>query len=468
MTPPRGGRAGDSESGPSTVDQDPVIEDLPAVSPELRALLDASPDPVLVVDGAGRIAAHNQRLELLFALPEDRLLGRPVELLLPERHRRAHVAARGAYRHSPSMRAMSSRTGLMGRRGDGGEFPVEVSLTPILGSPHGLVLAVVRDVTSRLAVAETASVSTAALDAIADSIFTTDLSGNVEFLNQAAETLTGSSRAAARGRALVDILPLGGEDESRSAQSPVAGCLRRGGAEAREVVIASPGQERLTLDLSATPIRDATGAVTGAVVVARDVTHARRIARELAHEATHDPLTGLVNRREFERRLTNLLTDASGHRTDHALCFLDLDGFKRVNDGGGHGAGDELLRQLSELMRRRMRTRDTLARLGGDEFGLLLEHCRVHEAKQIAHGIRQAVHYHRFTAGGRTYRVGASIGVVPLLAGMRPEDVLHAADAACYAAKHGGGDQVQVSSGPTLTSDAVSGAPSEAKSHADS
>src|SRR5690242_17594732 len=113
-TPPRGGHAEDSEPLTSPVDKGPLVEDLPAVSAELRALLDASPDPVLVVDGAGRIAAHNQRLESLFALPAARLLGRPVELLLPERHRQAHVAARGAYRHSPSVRAMSSRTGLMG------------------------------------------------------------------------------------------------------------------------------------------------------------------------------------------------------------------------------------------------------------------------------------------------------------------------------------------------------------------
>jgi diguanylate cyclase (GGDEF)-like protein/PAS domain S-box-containing protein len=431
-------RSGLADPGPST-------EELPAISAELRALLDVSADAVLVVDGRGRIAALNQRLEALFALPAAGLLGHPVERLLPERHRRAHVAERGAYSQAPAARAMSSRTGLRGLRGDGGEFPVEVSLTPIIGSAGGLVMAVVRDVTSRVTLGERASVSTAALDAIPDSIFTTDISGNVEFLNHAAEALTGWSRRTARGRPLAEILPLGSEHESGLLESPVAACLRRGSPEACEVLTAPrPGGERLTLDLSATPMRDVSGAVTGMAVVARDVTHARLIARELAHQATHDPLTGLVNRREFERRLGGLLAGATGHHAQHALCFLDLDGFKGVNDGGGHGAGDELLCELSRLMRRRMRGRDTLARLGGDEFGLLLEHCGSSEAERIAGCIRRAVHNHRFTAGGRTYRVGASIGLVSLRPGMQAADVLGAADAACYAAKRAGGNQVQV------------------------
>jgi diguanylate cyclase (GGDEF) domain len=195
-----------------------------------------------------------------------------------------------------------------------------------------------------------------------------------------------------------------------------------------------------------TPIRDSSGAVTGAAVVARDVTHARLIARQLSHQATHDALTGLVNRGEFERRLARVLDAAAEEQGEHAVCFLDLDGFKRVNDACGHLAGDELLRQLSEVMLDRMRSRDTLARLGGDEFGLLLEHCRLPQAARIAEELRKAIGGYRFTFGSQTYAVAASIGIVPIRAGLRrPSDVVRAADAACYLAKHSGGNRIQIS-----------------------
>jgi diguanylate cyclase (GGDEF)-like protein len=154
-----------------------------------------------------------------------------------------------------------------------------------------------------------------------------------------------------------------------------------------------------------------------------------------------------VNRSEFERRLANALVSAAEGPAHHAVCYLDLDGFKQVNDASGHAVGDELLRQLSEVMRERMRSRDTLARLGGDEFGLLLEHCERPQAERIAEDIRKGIGGYRLTAGEHTYAVGASIGVVPLRPGMRPAEVIRAADAACYRAKRVGGDRVEVSSG---------------------
>jgi len=421
-----------------------------SLDPELRSALEASSDAVLVVDRSGRIVALNRRVEALFGAPAKRLYGRPVEVLLPERARRAHAAERAAYAAAPTARPMSLRSGLTGLRADGTEFPVEVSLTPIVDSIEGLVMAVVHDVTARLpveAAIATPDRTAGALDAIPDAILTTDRRGNLEFLNRAAEELTGWVRAAARGRALDEVLPLISEATGERLPSVVAECLR---AEAigdtfEAVVPARSGREARSVDLSTTPIRDSRGTVTGAAVVARDVTHARLIARQLAHQATHDPLTGLVNRREFERRLAHALASATGGRAQHAVCYLDLDGFKRVNDTCGHLAGDDLLRQLSELMRERMRSRDTLARLGGDEFGLLLEHCRRPQAERIADGIRKAIGDLRFIVEGGTYSVGASIGIVPIRGGMRPAEVLRQADAACYTAKRAGGDRLHVS-----------------------
>jgi diguanylate cyclase (GGDEF)-like protein len=201
------------------------------------------------------------------------------------------------------------------------------------------------------------------------------------------------------------------------------------------------------LDVSIGPVRDASGAITGAAVVARDVTHARHLAKELAHQATHDALTGLVNRREFERRLARALSAAADDGGEHALCFLDLDGFKTVNDAAGHLAGDELLRRLSGVMREHMRARDTLARLGGDEFGVLLEHCGLARAGRLADDIRKAIAGHSFVVGGIGYPIGVSIGIVPIVGPGRPREVLQAADSACYAAKRAGGNRIQVQDG---------------------
>jgi diguanylate cyclase (GGDEF)-like protein/PAS domain S-box-containing protein len=402
---------------------------------------------VLLVNRSGVIVSLNGRAEAMFGATAGEMRGRPVEVLLPARFRAAHLKARTEYGKAPTLRPMSARRGLMGQRVDGAEFPVEISLTPVAGSAEGLVMAVVHDVSARTRV-ETAigpgGRVTEALDAIPDAVLVTDAAGNVDFLNRSAEELTGRGLAAARGLSLGAVLPLIAEPMDGSLTDRIAACIREGApTEAWEAVLpATPGRERRTLDVSIGPLRDGSGAVTGAAIIARDVTRARHIAKELAHQATHDPLTGLVNRSEFERRLTRALT-ATGDG-EHALCFLDLDGFKAVNDACGHSAGDELLRQLSALMRERMRARDTLARLGGDEFGVLLEHCGLTRASRVADEIRKAVTGHRYTCGEATYRLGVSIGIVPVRTGGRPREVLRQADSACYVAKRAGGNRIQV------------------------
>jgi diguanylate cyclase (GGDEF)-like protein/PAS domain S-box-containing protein len=430
------------------------------IATELRALLEASPDAVLIADRGGRIVALNRQAETLFATTAERLRGQPVENLLPARHREAHASARTAYASAPTARAMSTRSGLTGLRADGTEFPVEVSLTPVVGSPVGLVLAVVHEVASRApieAVIAGANQGFEAVDAIPDAILTTDIDGNVSFLNRSAEELTGLTRDTARGRPLSEVLPLMSETSGGPLVNPVAACLRGAPENSCEAVFpAGLGRDTRALDLTATPIHGASGAVTGAVVVARDVTHARLLARQLHHQATHDALTGLVNRSEFERRLAHALASAAEERAEHVVCFLDLDGFKRVNDSCGHLAGDEVLRQLSDLMRDRMRSRDTLARLGGDEFGMLLEHCRLPRAERIADEIRKAIGDYRFSFGAETYGLTASIGIVPIRPGIRrPNDVFRAADAACYLAKRRGGNRTHVSSAPSRASGAA-------------
>ncbi|MBA2492311.1 MAG: diguanylate cyclase [Gammaproteobacteria bacterium] len=179
------------------------------------------------------------------------------------------------------------------------------------------------------------------------------------------------------------------------------------------------------------------------LVVSEDISETHYLAQQLSHQASHDELTGLVNRREFERRLQRVLRTAREERSKHALCCIDLDKFKIINDTCGHVAGDELLRQVATLLQRGVRNRDTVARLGGDEFGVLMEHCSSQQARLVADGLRGIVDQFRFTWDKVQFHVGASIGLVPIDGTIEDaSSVLSAADSACYVAKDAGRNRV--------------------------
>lgn len=218
---------------------------------------------------------------------------------------------------------------------------------------------------------------------------------------------------------------------------------REGLNTGRNAILLSRDGLELAVEETVNTITGRNRTVSGMVAVFRDVTEARRMQKRIIHQATHDSLTGLVNRYEFEERLQQLLMDAKNSAAQHALCYVDLDQFKVVNDTCGHAAGDELLRQLAAILRSRMRESDTLARLGGDEFGILLVNCRPQDARIRATMLLEAVQNFRFVWGGSNFAIGASIGVVPVdSSGKDNRNLLSAADAACYVAKDSGRNRV--------------------------
>ena len=175
------------------------------------------------------------------------------------------------------------------------------------------------------------------------------------------------------------------------------------------------------------------------------MTRERRLTRALSYQASHDALTGLINRREFDTRLQRAVLSAQARTATHALLYVDLDQFKVVNDTCGHQAGDRLLRDVTGLLQTRVRSADTLARLGGDEFGILLENCTLDQATRIAESVRQSLHEYRFVWGTSTLTVGASVGVVEIKSDTeKVASVMSAADIACYAAKEGGRNRIHV------------------------
>ena len=286
------------------------------------------------------------------------------------------------------------------------------------------------------------------LQSIGDAVITTDAEGRIDYMNPVAESLTGWENREAQLRLISEVLTVVDERTREPTECPVMRCLREGrvlGLSEHTVLVTRRGQE-IAIQDTAAPIRDRDGNLAGAVMVFHDVSKERRLHRALHYQACHDALTGLINRREFENRLTAAVESVNqdaGCR--HALLYLDLDQFKLVNDTCGHPAGDQLLKQITGVLQSRVRGADTLARLGGDEFGILLQNCTLDQALRIAESLRQAIRDYRFVWQDGMLSVGVSIGIVEITS-QTPTvaNVMSAADVACYSAKDSGRDRVQV------------------------
>ncbi|MEO0852320.1 MAG: EAL domain-containing protein, partial [Cyanobacteria bacterium J06648_11] len=285
------------------------------------------------------------------------------------------------------------------------------------------------------------------LKSIGDAVIATDVSGHITLMNPLAEQYTGWTSAAACGRPIAEIFATVDEITQTPLDCLAPQVLRAGRVmqSSQFAMLLVRNGTPLSIESTAAPIQNVAGQTVGTVTIFRDVNEARKLSRKLAYQARHDSLTGLVNRREFERRLEDAIESARHGDLRHVLCYMDLDQFKIVNDTCGHGAGDELLRQLTDLLRQQVRSSDVLARLGGDEFGLLLLQCPLAKAEQIAEQLRAHIAAYRFVWQDKIFTTGASIGLVEIDDRTRKlAEVLGAADAACFAAKDKGRNCIQI------------------------
>jgi diguanylate cyclase (GGDEF)-like protein/PAS domain S-box-containing protein len=286
------------------------------------------------------------------------------------------------------------------------------------------------------------------LQSIGDGVITTDADGNIDYINPVAQDLTGWDMRGAHGTPIGEIMTIINQHTRATVDNPVMRCLKEGRVitlEENSILIAKSGEE-VPIQDSAAPIRDRIGNVIGAVMVFHDVSKETRLFRQLSYQASHDALTDLINRREFENRLITALDGIRGKPDKtHALLYLDLDQFKVVNDTFGHSAGDALLRQLSELVHQNIRSTDVLARLGGDEFGILLERCSEDRAIEVAESIRGAIEGYRFEWQDSFTTVRCSIGVVMVTSeNADVAGLMSSADVACYSAKDMGRNKVHL------------------------
>jgi diguanylate cyclase (GGDEF)-like protein/PAS domain S-box-containing protein len=279
------------------------------------------------------------------------------------------------------------------------------------------------------------------LAGIADAVITSDVAGHVLYMNIMAERLTGVSADDAKGKSLQTLFHLMNEDKTLPVASnwlidPASGF--------DEVVLERNDGVSFIITKSTSPLRNDNGMLFGHVTVLHDVTMLRSLSNQLSYQARHDALTGLINRYEFDRKTQEAIDDAASGSRIHCIAYIDLDQFKVVNDTCGHAAGDQLLRQLADHLKAKVRSADTLARLGGDEFALLLMGCDLQKAQSILDEMLEIVREYRFTYDDKVFKVGASIGVTEISPSqnLTLSEIVSTADSACYAAKQNGGNRV--------------------------
>ncbi len=287
------------------------------------------------------------------------------------------------------------------------------------------------------------------LESTGEGIFGVDKSGNCTFVNHAAQTMFGYSFAELKGQSMHELTHYSHKDGSYfpEEECPIHDAYHSGTHRSivNEVFWRKDGTH-FPVNYSAYPIRDDKQTITGSVVIFRDVSESQAMTKKMNYLASHDSLTSLLNRYSFEQRLKFALESAQFDDVQHVVCYLDLDQFKVINDTCGHLAGDEMLKQLSQLLKNTVRKNDTLARLGGDEFGLLLENCSIDHAREITQQICQSIKDFRFIWEEKIFSVSCSIGISAITRETKSvQSIMSTIDASCYIAKDKGRNQVHIS-----------------------
>jgi diguanylate cyclase (GGDEF)-like protein/PAS domain S-box-containing protein len=418
----------------------------------IEVILESSHEAFIGMDQSGLITDWNAQAAQLFGWTRAEVLGRELaEVIIPPELRDAHRKGMARFVQTGEGPVLGKRIELPALHRNGTPLQIEITISVLKGESDYRFSAFLHDISDRKRAEATLFNEKerlrVTLNSIGDAVITTDTTGQVTYLNPVAEALTGWTTQEAMGLPLSSVFHIVNEMTDEIAPNPVELVLHSekisGLAESTSLI--QRGGTRIPIEDSAAPIRDAQGTLLGVVLVFHDVTQARKMAAEMTHQATHDALTGLINRREFERRLERAIDSGKHQDAQHSMLYLDLDQFKIVNDTCGHVAGDELLRQLTAVMQEKLRKGDTLARLGGDEFGVLLENCSTEPANRIADLLRRTVGEFHFTWLDKTFPIGVSIGLVTFSnGGVALADILRMADAACYVAKDTGRNRIHV------------------------
>ncbi len=330
------------------------------------------------------------------------------------------------------------------RKKDGSLYWSRCSISGVKNSEGEIThyISIQDDVSEQMKVEEELLKLSRAVEASSSAVIITDDEGNIEYVNPKFSEVTGYTKDEAMGQN-PRILKSG--ETADTIYDDLWETITSGREWKGEFHNRKKDGGYYWGHATISGVRDTTGKITHYVGIQDDVTYEYELAEQLSYQASHDALTGLINRREFERRAERLLSTIKHDKSEHALCFMDLDQFKIVNDTCGHTAGDEMLRQISQILQSITRKRDTMARLGGDEFGILMEHCSLDKAHRVASSLQEAIHDYQFNWEGQSFRVGVSIGLVSISElTLNLTELLKQADAACYMAKDKGRNRIHV------------------------
>ena len=426
------------------VDRDEEIQDRDQLFMDFTKTL---PEIVLLHDE--QIILTNDSTANLVGLDAKELIGRdPADLVKP--------AYRALFRKSMSAymngEVSSGHLEIQLINGHDGGLWVEMQSSIIEHHGQKVILTIARDVSYRKNLEASLSRSKRqaqyTLESISEAILTTDNDGRIDYINHATEKIIGIKREKVAGKKTDEIFKLVDETDRRSLGDPVDRCIsikRRVNMGRRALLISLNNSKEYSVEVTASPILGPTKSFSGTVVVIHDVSEIRGLTRQISYQAAHDALTGLINRREFERQLEEAIDVAHSKAALHVMAYLDLDWFKAVNDSCGHIAGDNVLREVASLIREQVRDSDYVGRLGGDEFGTLLIGCPLDKAQQIATDICNAIGKYRFVWQDKIFNIGISVGLVEVShKSGSSQDVLAAADSACYIAKQRGRGQVHI------------------------
>ncbi|MDE3094603.1 MAG: EAL domain-containing protein [Chloroflexota bacterium] len=426
--------------GERTVELRAANDALHASDALLRATIESTADGILVVDRKGRVAHTNSRFAEMWRIPADLIERRDDDALIGFVLDQLQDPEAFAAKVRELYQTASEDQDVIVFK-DGRLF--ERYSRPLItdGGIDGRVWSF-RDVTARTQSERDRARLTAIIEATTDFVAVVDPRGYPTYLNRAGQRMLGIAEADIGKESLREFRPPWARallDERGFA------ALRQYGVWTSEAAFLSPDGQEIPVSQVMIAHRSADGETEFYSVIARDISERKRTERQLVQLANQDALTGLFNRRRFLEEMERHLAEARRYDLEGALLFLDLDQFKDVNDSRGHGAGDDLLAGLAELLRQRLRSTDVIARLGGDEFAILLPRTSTADARVIAADVLERIRDHTFLVGGAPLRITASAGVAPFPAGAdNAGEILSRADLAMYRAKEEGRNRYSV------------------------
>ena len=389
-----------------------------------KELLNSTPEPLIVSNSDGVITLVNSEFERVFGYDRLEMIGDKIEKLMPKKYREKHVDTRTKYNLNPLTRPMGNSLSLEAQHKNGDVFPIDISLSPFTIDSETFVISTINNISERLEKENELKRLASFPEFNPNPIIEFKDDYTVTYANPAATELFPT---------LIDSCS---EHELFYDFNNSYSILKESHELIRNIVVGgSTFEQKIIYNPESKLFR----------MYIWDISKLKDLTRKMSYQASHDVLTDLINRREFERRLEQALEEAQHNNKTHSLCYMDLDQFKAVNDSCGHAAGDELLKQLSSTINSVVRQTDTFARLGGDEFGLLLIGCQIDKASILAEEIRKIVEKFRFHWDNKTFKVGISIGIVTIDNSSKSiKSIQSAADTACYIAKEQGRNRVHI------------------------